>query len=105
MSALGIVGKRKFWRRVLISGILFLVVALLAMVWMYQSGMAEARAGVMNGSEMEQEIAMMTARRGLLFTVGKWLLPSGLLSSLMINVARYRLRKLKKLENEADYSH
>ncbi|MGJ8657379.1 MAG: hypothetical protein ACSHX6_13100 [Akkermansiaceae bacterium] len=105
MNALEIDRKRRFWRRVLVVGIMVIVIALMAIVAMYASGMADARVAVANGSEMEQEIALLGARRELLFGVVKWLAPTGLLSSLMINVARYKLRKLKKIENEVVYSH
>ena len=60
------------------------------------------------GSEIELEIAMLSARSQLLISAGKWTLPFAILASLMMNVSRYKLRKLKKLENKKnleDYTH
>ncbi len=65
MNELEIESKRRFWRRVLIAGILVLVIALLAMVRMYLSGMTDAKAGA--DSEVGQEIAMLAARSRVLF--------------------------------------
>ena len=99
MDDLEIENKRKFWRRVLIAGILVLVIALLMMVSLYLSGMSDAKAKAGAGSEIELEIAMLSARSQLLRSAAKWALPVAILASLMMNVARYKLRKLKKIQN------
>lgn len=99
MDDLEIDNKCKFWRRVLILGILVLVLALLMMVSLYLSGMSDAQAQAGADYEWEQEIAMLAARSELLLSAGKWTLPFAILASLMMNVARYKLRKLKKIQN------
>jgi hypothetical protein len=105
MNVYDIEKKRKFWRRVVITGVVVLFLGVATVVWTYLSVMNEARSGAGDGSEMEQEIAMLNARNGLFFTLSKWLVFFGLLASLLINVARYKLRKLKKLENAVDISY
>ncbi len=108
MNESDIDNKRKFWRRVLIAGVLVLLLALLMMVSLYLSGMSDAKAQAGADYEWEQEIAMLAARNQLLLSAGKWTLPFAILASLMMNVARYKLRKLKKLENKKnleDYTH
>ena len=98
MADVDIEVKRRFWRRVLIAGILLLVVTACVVFVMYSRGMAEFSS--VGGSELEREIAMVSGRRELLLRIAKWLLPVAILSSLMMNVARFRLRRLKKLENQ-----
>ncbi|MFT5906183.1 MAG: uncharacterized BrkB/YihY/UPF0761 family membrane protein [Cryomorphaceae bacterium] len=108
MDDLEIDNKCKFWRRVLILGILVLVLALLTMVSLYLSGMSDAKAQAGADYEWEQEIAMLAARSELLLSAGKWTLPFAILASLMMNVARYKLRKLKKnpkCQKIKDYTH
>jgi uncharacterized BrkB/YihY/UPF0761 family membrane protein len=99
MNELEINNKRRFWRRVLIAGILVLLLALLMMVSLYLLGMSDVREQAGMGSEWEQEIAMLSARSELLSSAGKWTLPFAILASVMMNVSRYKLRKLKKIQN------
>lgn len=75
------------------------MLSLLMMVTLYLSGMSDAKAQAGADSEWIQEIAMMEARSRLLSSAGKWTLPFAILASLMMNVARYKLRKLKKIQN------
>lgn len=105
MSELNIESRQKFWRYFLVAGILVLVLALLTMVLLYLSGIAEVKAQAGENSEMGQEIAMLEARDRLLYSAGKWMLPFAILASLMMNVSRYKLRKLKKLKNQEDRAH
>jgi uncharacterized BrkB/YihY/UPF0761 family membrane protein len=97
--------KRRFWRRVLAAGILVLILALLMMVSLYLSGMADVKTKAGLSSEIEQEIAVISARKQLLVSAAVWTLPFAILASLMMNVARYKLRKLKKLKNSEDSTH
>jgi uncharacterized BrkB/YihY/UPF0761 family membrane protein len=99
MNELEINNKRRFWRRVLIAGFVVLLLALLIMVSLYFSGMSDVREQAGMGSEWEQEIAMLATRSELLSSAGKWTLPFAILASLMMNVSRYKLRKLKKIQN------
>jgi uncharacterized BrkB/YihY/UPF0761 family membrane protein len=89
--------KQKFWQRLLIAGILILVLALLMMVTIYLSGMSTVKEEAGVGSETDLDIAMLSARSELLQSAGKWTLPFAILASVMMNVSRYKLRKLKKL--------
>ena len=98
MTDIDIAGKRGFWQRVLIAGVLLLLVAICVMCLMYSRGMAESGSGEF--TDMEREIVMVSGRSELLLRNAKWLLPVAILSSLMMNMARFRLRKLKKLENQ-----
>jgi magnesium-transporting ATPase (P-type) len=99
MTESEMIAKRRFWRRVLIAGILILVISLLTLVSLYLSGMADVKAKLVESSELELEIALLSARNQILFTAVKWTLPIALAGSLMMNLARYQLRKLKKLKN------
>lgn len=99
MNDSNIIAKQRFWRRVLVAGILILVVSLLTLVSLYLSGMADVKAKSVDSSELELEIALLSARNQILFTAVKWTLPIAIAGSLMMNVARYQLRKLKKQKN------
>lgn len=99
MNDVEIAKQRKFWKKVLISGIMTLILAILIGVVIYLTGMREAAAGA--DSEIEREIATLGARSAVLFKAAIWMLPIAIIASLLMNVARYKLRKLKKLENSA----
>ena len=99
MNDSNIIAKQRFWRRVLVAGILLLVISLLTLVSLYLSGMADVKAKLVDSSELELEIAILSERNQILFTAAKWTLPIAIAGSLMMNVARYQLRKLKKLKN------
>lgn len=66
---------------------------------LYLSEMSEIRSQAGLGSELEVEIAVLEARKEVIVWAAKWTLPFALLGSLATNIARYRLRKLKKQEN------
>ena len=95
--------KRVFWRRVLMAGILILVISLGLIAWQYMGMMSHDE--VVSSSDLEREISEVASRRAFMVDVGRWILPVGVVCSLMVNVARYRLRKLKKLENEEHSPH
>jgi uncharacterized membrane protein (UPF0182 family) len=86
-------------------GILVLILALVMMVSLYLSGMADVKAKAGAGSELEMDIAIIDARTQLLVSSAQWTLPFAILASLMMNVARYRLRKLKMLKKREDSTH
>lgn len=96
MNELEIIAKRRVWRRVLLAGILVFVISLLTLVSMYMAGMAEAKSMSGVDSEIELEIAALSARNQVIFQAAKWTLPIAILGSLLMNIARYKLRKLKK---------
>ncbi len=93
----GILTKRVFWRRVLWSGIcLFMLLSVLA-VFQYLYKMGEVKDAVVGLSAQEEDIELLTSRRVVVLTVVKWFVPCTILGSVWVNVARWRLRKLKKL--------
>lgn len=90
--------KRAFWHKVLIAGILIVFISLLTLVVLYFSGMNAAKADMALESDLEMAIAEHAARYSVISDAAKWTLPFAILGSLVLNVARFRLRKLKKLE-------
>lgn len=70
------------------------VIGLMMMVTLYLSGIAEAKAKSDASSEIELEIAALSARNQVLFKAVQWTIPLAFLGSLMMNLARYKLRKI-----------
>jgi len=89
--------KRKFWRIIFWSGAAFFIFMFHIAMIKYSSAMTEAREVTSKLGDDMAEIAMFSERRTILIDSLKWFLPFAILASLWINVARYRLRKLKKL--------
>lgn len=96
----GISRKRLFWRRVLWAGIaFFMLLSVLALLhYFYKMGEVKSSAG--RFSQIEGEIHQFAARRVVVFEILKWFVPCAIISSLWMNVARWKLRKFKKLERE-----
>lgn len=91
--------KRVFWSRVLIAGILIVVLSIVMMVVLYFSGMNAARADAADLSDLDVEISELSARAGVISNAASWSLPVAFVGSLILNVSRCRLRKLRKLLN------
>ncbi len=91
--------KRAFWRRVLMVGVLIVVVSLLTMVALYCSGVNTAKANADLWSDFDMDIAEHAAKYGVISKAAKWTLPFAILGLLVLNIARFRLRKLKRQEH------
>ena len=89
--------KRLFWRWVFWAGIGFFLFISLVTMTRYSSSMGEVKELIVKMSDLEAEMTLLTERRKVLMDGLKWFIPYAIVASVWINVARYRIRKLKKL--------
>ena len=89
--------KRLFWKRVFWAGIGFFVLIVLVTWYKYTSALGVTEESASRLPDDAAEIALHGERRRVMLDSLIWFIPWGIVASLWINVARYRLRKLKKL--------
>ncbi len=97
---MSITSRIRYWRRVLFGGLLLVIFSLVMLVSLYLSGMAKAKAQADTSSDLELQIVLLAHRNQILHDAAKWTLPSAILGSLCLNLARYKLRKLKKMNSD-----
>ena len=89
--------KRLFWKRVFWAGIGFFALIVFVTWYKYRSTLGVAEKSASRLPDYAAEIALHGERRRVMLDSLIWFIPWGIVASLWINVARYRLRKLKKL--------
>lgn len=93
--------KRKFWVVVFWAGVGFFVVTAMMASARYTSSIRELKDTADSLSSLEAEIMLVTKRRTELMVALKWFIPFAIVASVWINLARYRMRRLKKLAQKA----
>ncbi len=105
MSDLGGVKARKRWFVLLLMGILVLVLGIGVMLWLLILGVSDDGHGGGASDDVRREIAQLQRGNDYLLIMVRWVVPFLVLATVMINVARFKLRKLKKLRNSDDVTH
>ena len=93
--------KRKFWIVVFWAGIGFFLITAMLATGRYVSSVSELKQGVINLPDLEAQIMLVNDQRTELIRALKWFIPFAIVASVWINLARYRMRKFKKLAQKA----